>query len=191
MTVYLKKMNKLLYEAFEQHTLVENFNLHYFSHLLYPIFEWYDVFSQSKLALFFDSFLIDYNYNNLLLGQLQIYSNEFFNLNQVVDTNIIINVVDQLSNDLCYYCNIDLNLITTTIFSLNFNIFLFVYNITYFFVLFLIFLVIFKYFYETTLVKNTKRNNFFYFYEKFLIVWVNFISIKFESYEEALTSFIL
>lgn len=184
-------MNKLLYEAFEQHTLVENFNLHYFSHLLYPIFEWYDVFSQSKLALFFDSFLIDYNYNNLLLGQLQIYSNEFFNLNQVVDTNIIINVVDQLSNDLCYYCNIDLNLITTTIFSLNFNIFLFVYNITYFFVLFLIFLVIFKYFYETTLVKNTKRNNFFYFYEKFLIVWVNFISIKFESYEEALTSFIL
>merc|ERR1712037_341962 len=109
-----------LYEAFEQHTLVENFNLHYFSHLL--------------------------------LGQLQIYSNEFFNLNQVVDTNIIINVVDQLSNDLCYYCSIDLNLITTTIFSLNFNIFLFVYNITYFFVLFLIFLVIFKYFYETTLV---------------------------------------
>lgn len=163
-------MNKLLYEAFEQHTLVENFNLHYFSHLLYPIFEWYDIFSQSKLALFFNNFLVDYNYNNLLLGQLQIYSNEFFNLNQVVDTNIVINIFDQLSNDLCYYCNIDLNLITTTIFSLNFNIFLFVYNVTCFFVLFLIFLVIFKYFYETTLVKNTKRNNFFYFYEKFLVV---------------------
>lgn len=184
-------MNKLLYEAFEQHTLVENFNLHYFSHLLYPVFEWYDTFTQSKLALFVDEYLIDYNYNNLLLGQLQIYNSEFFNLNQEIETNAVINILDQLSNYACYYCNIDLNLITTFIFSLNFNIFLFVYNVTYFFVLFLIFLVIFKYFYETILVKNTKKNNFFYFYEKFLIVWVNFISIKFESYEEAITSFIL
>jgi hypothetical protein len=32
--------------------------------------------------------------------------------------------------------------------------------------------------------------NFFYFYKKFLLVWVNFISIKFESYEESLTTFI-
>lgn len=184
-------MTKLLYEAFEQHTLVENFNIHYFSHLLYPIFELYDAFTQTKLALFFDDYLIDYNYSNLLLGQLQIYNNEFFNLNQEIETNVVVNIFDQLSNYFCFYCNIDLNLITTTIFALNINIFLFVYNITYFFVLFFVALIIFKYFYETLVIKSSKKNNFFYFYEKFLTVWVNFISIKFESYEEAMTTFIL
>jgi hypothetical protein len=117
-----------------------------------------------------DDYLIDYNYNNLLLGQLQIYNNEFFNFNQEVETNMVVNLFDQLSNYTCYFSNLDLNLITTTIFSYNFNIFLFVYNVTYFFVLFFVFLIIFKYFYETVLVKNSKKNNFFYFYEKFLIV---------------------
>ena len=191
MVLYHYKMNKLLYETFEQHSLVENFNLNYFSHLLYPIFEWYDTFTNSKLAMFFDNYLIDYNYSNLLLGQLQIYNNEFFSFNHEVETNMVVNLFDQLSNYYCYYNNIDLNLVTTTIFAFNFNIFLFVYNITYFFVLFFIFLIIFKYFYETVLIKHSKKNNFFYFYEKFLIVWVNFISIKFESYEEGITTFIL
>jgi hypothetical protein len=141
---------------------------------------------------FFDNFLHTINITSINLMYLTITTAELLNFIITSNTKLIFNLFSQLSN----YNNL---LITIDI-SDSFNT-----NSTWNYILFFIlnplisgiFLILFLFIFNNSLhndygsVLENSRTFFLMLYEEFILLWVNFASIKFESYEEALCIIIL
>lgn len=141
--------------------------------------------TDSTETIFWNYFFSSYYTMNFFLFIMDY--NDFIVLTQLSETPALLNAVSQIS--LLNSLNSNLNLVNT-IFSNSsvlenlFSNFFFVFD--YIFIIIIVIFFFLKWNYDYLTVVESQRSSLILFYENIIYSWVNFVSLKFESYDEAL-----
>jgi hypothetical protein len=144
----------------------------------------------STETIFWNYFFSSYYTVNFFLF-ITDYS-DFIVLTQFAETPALFNAVSQIS--LANILNSNLNIVNIifsngTVIENLFSNFFFIFD--YIFIIIIIIFFFLKWNYDYLIVTESQRSSLIVFYESIIYSWINFVSLKFESYDEALCVIII
>ena len=180
--VYSWDINYFIFDEENWAFLLQKFFLFY--KIIYHVWE-------EIIELFLNETLSS-NFNTININNLIVQHENLTNLNTFFSTKLTILVFNQIAQYLEFFFNTDYNNTISNSNILNANLviyFNFFLSLIFLILLFYFFLLIFFFDYSTVL--ESARSLFNMLYEEFVLLWVRFSGIKFESYEEAICIIIL
>jgi hypothetical protein len=179
---YLHDLNFFIFNENNWSFLIREFYLFYKN-----IFNtWDDI-----LIFFFNKNLL-YNYNNINFNGNFIDFNELTVFSNFLRIDIIFIIFSQLSLSSLNFFNLEINNLIINSNSFNINLFIyFNFFLSLLFIFLIIYFFLFNFYLDYSSVLEITRVFFTILYEEFILIWVRFISIKFESYEEAICIIII